>query len=177
LREKLYLKVFIMKVFFSITLLTLVSCGDIVDPGPQHLNLPDTRPVVARWNPEILSVNPLEIHLSETFYLLFEKADEDENGYNPIEQMAYIWNQSHPGITFFELPFLQSEAKEYQSLQEYRDDEMGIYGSKNWFEELNPSALGITQFYGVRRNIGTELESIELTHADIILNLRDKWAI
>ena len=126
---------------------------------------------------------PLEIRFSTKYLDWFEQLGENENPLNPIEQMAQVWNLGHPDIDFFSLPFISTEEKDYLELKEYRDDEwytgwcnltqMGIYASSNWFPGLTSGSLGITQFFGVRKNRGTESEYIELVHADIILNFRD----
>ena len=49
---------------------------------------------------------------------------------------------------------------------------MGIYTADNWFDEISPFTLGITQFFGYKVNGGTAYEYIEMLHADIIINTK-----
>ena len=110
----------------------------------------------AKWSTGVLS-SGIDIKISSDFNPLFDVADNDGSGHNLFIQMMKQWNSSTNLYTF----------------SSYYDSEMGIYKSTNWFSNVSNQALAVTQFYGIRRNVGSATEYIELTHADIILNYRD----
>jgi hypothetical protein len=104
----------------------------------------------------------------------FVGADNDADGHNPVDQMLKAWNASNGSLTFFQVPATQVANREYANIKQYENDgEQGIYKSPNWFTDVDSRALAVTQYRGIRRNIGTSSEYVELTHADIILNYRD----
>jgi len=160
----------VLSKLFLLSLFCIISCGDIVDEAPASLNIPKK---VSRWDLERIKSESLDIRMSEEFYEFFAKKDEDKNGFNPIEQMAHTWNMAHPELDFYSLPFIRTEEKAYAELKEYRDDEMGIYLSRDWFEGHSSASLGITQFWAKRFNEGKANEYLMLVHADIIINFRD----
>lgn len=141
------------------------------EPAP-----PPPKPVAFRWNIEKLKSNPLEIKLGKNLREVLKKFIMDNKEYNPIEQMGEIWNQGHPEIKFFNLPFGESTIdtdKDYDDLELYLDDELGIYASYKWYKDLSKDSLGVTQFFGRRVNAGTDKEYFEIAHADTIFNFRD----
>lgn len=56
------------------------------------------------------------------------------------------------------------------NLNSYYDDTMGIYKLTSWPGELPATALAVTQIFGLRKNIGSSSERIEIQHADILVN-------
>lgn len=95
-------------------------------------------------------------------------------GLNPLEQMAKQWNDPVAGSkTLITVPFPAAATTGYTSTSSFRDSEIGIYKSYNWFANVSSSALAITQFYGVVTSSPGLGQYIELTHADIIVNYRD----
>ncbi len=156
----------------TLFLIPLVSCGDIEDPTPQNTYIPTTY-LRARWNIEKLKEAPLEIYLSEQLIDLLPIEGENKVGLNLIEQMAELWNLGHPDLDFFGLPFIRSENKVYTNLNDFLDDEIGIYPSYGWYKSLSKRSLGITQFFGKRINLANGKQYIELVHADIIINFKD----
>ncbi|MCK5072622.1 MAG: matrixin family metalloprotease [Bacteriovoracaceae bacterium] len=90
-----------------------------------------------------------------------------------FETLAGQWDDSHPDYDFFNYPATEVANKDTGNLDDYYDGEMGIYKSTTWFNEISSNALGITQFFAIRRNAGTSSEFLELVHVDIIMNYRD----
>jgi hypothetical protein len=78
------------------------------------------------------------------------------------------WNNATTQFTFFNI--LSGPNREFSNLDDYNDDEMGIYKINTWFSGVSTSALAITQYFAIRRNSGTASEYLELTHADILFN-------
>lgn len=95
-----------------------------------------------------------------------------DNGVFGHTVMAQAWNEALPSKLFFSLPMPVTPNREKTQLIHYFDDEMGIYKSVNWFSEVGPQALAITQFFGLRKQ-SAQGEYIELQHADVILNYKD----
>ena len=50
------------------------------------------------------------------------------------------------------------------------DGEFGIYKAIDWHTQLPSTALAVTQIFGVRQNLGTPSEFIEIVEGDIIIN-------
>lgn len=86
-----------------------------------------------------------------------------------IKAMGANWKTTGSNAPMFEWSE-NVTAPVYDNLLQYRDNVNGIYIIEKWFNELSPFALGITQFFGVKMNIGTVNEYIKITHADILLN-------
>jgi hypothetical protein len=59
------------------------------------------------------------------------------------------------------------------NLNSFQDDVMGIYKVTAWPSDLPQTALAVTQIFGIRRNIGSSSEIIEMTHADILVNYQN----
>ncbi len=100
----------------------------------------------------------------------FTAADDDASGDNPVGQMMKHWNNTGT-YTFFQVPSSTIANVEHTDVSNYiNDGEMGIYLHSTWFPNISSSALAITQYSGVRRQVGWPTEWVELTHADIIVN-------
>ncbi len=116
---------------------------------------------------------PLEVHISDSY-----TADEA----TIIETMGENWEigsgkEGNP-LDFFDFSFGGYDNREYPTLDEfYRESganiELGIYKSSNWNWGLSSRTLGVTQYIGYWKNVGTSAEHIQITHADIIINDRD----
>jgi hypothetical protein len=100
-------------------------------------------------------------------------ASLDADGYNPLEQMAKVWNTAVSPKTLIALPFPQASTTGYSDTGSFRDGEIGIYKSHTWFSNVSSSALAITQFYGTVTSSAGMGQYIQLSHADIIVNYRD----
>lgn len=87
--------------------------------------------------------------------------DATEN--NLIVSMGNSWETAASGLNFFN--FGTTTNKDYANLDDFYDGEMGIYKSSNWFHQVSPTALAITQYFGYRSG-----SFISLVHADIIVN-------
>ncbi|MFA6235770.1 MAG: matrixin family metalloprotease [Bacteriovorax sp.] len=117
--------------------------------------------------------SPLNLKMSADFSTDYTNADL-VGGLNPLEQMAKAWNDSvTPTTSFFQLPFAATATSGFAELSDFRDSELGIYKSFNWFPNVSSNALAITLFYGVVRSDASLGTFIDLTHADIIINYRD----
>lgn len=156
-------------------ILILSSCGQPKsDPQLSALGatpFPSTG-IPVKWGPSSLS-SPLDIGIAQTFLDDFSPAQNDGSGHNLFEQMMKEWDGAISGTQFLKVPATTLSNNSYTSLNQYRDSEMGIYKSPTWFDNVPSSALAVTQFFGVRVNVGQPDEYIQLTHADIIVNYRD----
>lgn len=125
--------------------------------------------VIGKWNNSSL---PLNLKISSAF-----SGDSNDshkvNGLNPLEQMAKVWNDAVPSKTLIQVPFPIAATTGYSSTSSYKDGEIGIYKSPNWFSNVSSNALAITQFYGVVTESAGLGTYIQLTHGDIIVNYRD----
>ena len=125
--------------------------------------------IIGKWSPSSL---PLNLKMSTSFHdelLYIDKIGD----LNVMEQMAKIWNDTVESKTLIKVPFSPTAVDGYASTSSFRDGEIGIYKSVNWFSNVSANALAITQFYGVitqAPGIGTY---IQLSHGDIIVNYRD----
>jgi hypothetical protein len=155
---------------FIIFIFLLISCN------PKEKTTQDNArpPSLYKWNSEGLLESPLNIVLAEEFLPLMANEEQDTSGLNAIELMAKKWDDAHPILDFFSLPFTVGQNRIYTNLDDYLEDgEIGIYFSKGWWRELSPSALAVTQFWGLRKNAGTPDEYLELVHGDILVNFSD----
>jgi hypothetical protein len=110
----------------------------------------------ARWpNYEF----PLNIKISSLF-----TAQEQVS----LEEAANQWENINP---LLETPLFSfqslSEKNTYTNLDDFYDDEFGIY-----FSEINSSVLAFTQYFGYRKS-DARGQYVELVHADIVFNFRD----
>ncbi len=125
---------------------------------------------IGKWDNVFL---PLNLKISSDFNGDFTNADL-VNGLNPLEQMAKAWNDAvSTGPQLLQLPFETTSSTGPSSLNGFRDNELGIYKSFNWFSNISSNALAVTQFYGILNSNGNLGTYINLTHADIIINYRD----
>ena len=158
-----------MKLHFLIFLLfsLLLSCKseDVVPNKVAQTEQNQQAPrkmSVGRWK---TSKFPIEVTLDKNFTV---------EEVVLIEDMAQIWIDGYDNnFEFFSLPFQSDEIQNYENLGEYLDEVQGIYKNDQWFANVDPFALAITQFFGYRNAPGSENEFIDLVHADIILNTRN----
>ncbi|MBG09024.1 MAG: hypothetical protein CME68_09720 [Halobacteriovoraceae bacterium] len=125
---------------------------------------------IMRWNIESL---PLQLRFSEDFQNDFLEKDQPREGLNTLDKMLVNWDKSIINKKIFNIPAQFAENRNYETLHEFNDDEIGVYKSYKWFDDLPDGVLAITQYFGLRRNKGTSSEYLELIHADIIFNYRD----
>ncbi len=157
-----------MKILFF--LLLVLSCN----PKEKTTQESTKAPIYYRWDTAKLQETPLNIVLAQDFLPVINTEEADASGLNPIELMAQKWNLAHPSFEFYSLPFTVGSNKIFTNLDDYLEDhEIGIYYSQEWYRELSPNSLAVTQFNGVRKNVGTSEEYFEMNHADILVNFRD----
>lgn len=164
-----------MKSLSGLTLFTLLVLSSCKQSGneSQSSGTPSIRPGVCTIGKWTNLSSPLNLKISSEFNSDFSNADLVA-GLNPLEQMAKAWNDSvSPGMTLFQLPFGVTNTTGSSSLTNFRDGELGVYKSYDWFSNVSSNALAITQFYGIVRASGSLGTYIDLTHADIIINYRD----
>lgn len=166
------------KAFFLLLFcLILSSCKtqyETVTRLPTVTSSPFSRPssLKARWDLDSLKTTPLQLKISDDVLNEFYPAD-DINGVNPVEQMMNQWEDTLNYVNLFQHPAITTTEKNYNSLTDFYDNELGIYKSNEWYSEAGSGALAITQYYGYRVNKDTPSEYLEIVHADIILNFRD----
>ncbi len=100
-------------------------------------------------------------------------SEDITNQFNPSigTQMMERWNNAINGIVFFRTPSLNLTNQEYPDHESYLNDgEFGIYWHSTWFADISTSVLAITTFRGIRRQIETANEWVEIIHADIVVN-------
>ncbi|MBT7610884.1 MAG: matrixin family metalloprotease [Bacteriovoracaceae bacterium] len=165
----------LIPLFISSLLLLVVGCGEPKgDPNVSALggNPFTTEGIPVRWG-DTQIISPLDLGITQAFLEEFTPAQNDGLGHNLFEQMMKEWDGGMGSIDFLKVPATTLTNNSYTSLNQYRDSELGIYKSLNWFNNVSNGALAITQFFGVRINAGTADEYLQLTHADIIVNYRD----
>lgn len=123
----------------------------------------DSTPQSSRWN---ISQNPFPLQMNiSTDFSSNETAD--------IRSASSNWDSAvGGGINFMDdsnSTALRRNINTYD-LAAYQDSEFGIYKLNNWPGELPSSALAVTQLFGIRKNIGSSSEYIEINHADILVN-------
>lgn len=148
----------------------LSSCGDNMERGQVSLSSEmgggDLQSYRLLWNNSSSSSGgpALNVKISSSFL-----AEEQQIANSMMEE----WNNSHAELKFFNTDQIEiSDNLELSDVTAYKDNELGIYKSQQWFENVSPAALAITQFFGIRRDVGTIAERVELIHADIIVNYR-----
>lgn len=155
--------------FTSIFMLTLLSCKQTTTTTQSALGTTVASScVIGKWSEASL---PLNLKMSSEFTGDYSGADLVA-GLNPLEQMAKVWNTGSTR-TLITVPFAATSTTGYAATNSFRDGEIGIYKSYNWFTSVSSSALAITQFFGVVASSPGLGQYIELTHADIIANYRD----
>lgn len=138
--------------------------------GPSQNGASDSRP--RRWSQSTVN-SKINFVYSTDFTGDFVGSDYDNDNLNPIEQMLANWNEAFGSTPPFIVPANSTSNKEYSDLEDFYDNEMGIYKSESWYSEITSAALAITQYFGTIRNSGSSNEYLELNHADIILNYKD----
>ncbi len=116
------------------------------------------------WDPNKINISPITVYISEDFTI-------DEQIL--IKDMGEKWDNEIPSTNMINFASSTTSNKNYYEIDEYRDNEMGVYKSYDWFPELDSQALAITQYFSILRYPGTPYEYFELIHADIIMNYRD----
>ncbi len=101
---------------------------------------------------------PLTIQIDPYF-------EEDE--YNGITEIGDVWNQA-AGKSLLKFQ-RASDSLQYVDLNSYRDSSLGIHFMEQWFDDLSPHALAVTQFYG-QKIVKDGTEMIKIIHADILIN-------
>lgn len=106
---------------------------------------------------------PINLKISESF------SDEEAGS---IEAMSEKWNNVILNYSFFPTPLMSVPNKNYNRLEDFYDNEFGVYASYDWFDDVSSDSLAVTQFFGTEKNWGDE-KYLEIFHADIIINYRD----
>ena len=156
-----------------ILLFFLFSCGkdgQSLNLDSYHDQSSQLTKKVMRWDTENL---PIKLNFSEDFQNDFLERDHLRESFTTLDEMLVNWDKSIINKKIFNTPAKFTENRNYETLYEFNDDEVGVYKSYKWFEELPDGVLAITQYFGIRRNKGTSSEYLELIHADIIFNYRD----
>ena len=156
--------------FIFLFTLVFAACKKQTTVTQSALGTATSACLIGKWNQSAL---PLAVKMSPEF-----SGDITGSmlvsGLNPLENMAKQWNDPVAATkTLITVPFPVSSLSGYSSTSSFRDSEIGIYKSYNWFSNVSSSALAITQFYGVVTSSAGLGQYIELTHADIIVNYRD----
>lgn len=155
--------------FTALILILASGCKGSSTTTTQNLNAPaGSTCIIGKWSDSYL---PLTLKMSSEFTGDYTNANLVA-GLNPLEQMAKVWNTGSTR-TLITTPFSAAATTGYTGVTSFRDSEIGIYKSYNWFTNVSSSALAITQFYGVVTSNAGLGQYIELTHADIVVNYRD----
>ena len=128
-----------------------------------------------KWSSSSLGSTGLNVFVSEDLINEFNPEDYIDE-LNPIQQMLIEWNNAVPDRILFNIDS-SSDSNAISTDQkvdvvDYNDNIFGIYKHDDWFDDVSPSALAITQFFGKRINPGNSNEYLELIHADIIVNFK-----
>ena len=154
------MKTLLLMSFLAIFISCTPTVSDIGSSRNQRIN-----PLALSYWPAGLATFPLTVNISSSF-------DATEN--TAIQSGATSWSTTvSNNTTFFDTN--GTVAEKGGSLNSYSDSSMGVYKITSWPSELPGSALAVTQIFGLRRNIGTASEAIEITHADILVNY-DDWS-
>lgn len=125
--------------------------------------------LIGKWSDSRL---PLSIKMSSDFSGDIMPAHM-VGGLNPLEQMAKVWNVAAAPKTLMTVPFPIAASTGYADTSSFRDGEIGIYKTRQWFSGVSSGAIAITQFYGVVTSSPGLGQYIDLTHADIMVNYDD----
>jgi hypothetical protein len=129
--------------------------GDLRSSNGQSANA-----LAPSYWPNAASAFPLNVRLSTSF-----SGQESDS----IKASANSWSTAVSNKeTFFTTA--TSTGEKGSSLGSYNDGLLGVYKLTSWPAELEPSALAVTQLFGIRKNIGSSNEAIEISHADILVN-------
>jgi len=153
-------------ILFVSLLLTACNSDDLPSPnsitpsGSDSQNTSTGTEVPAKWPS---SSFPLVIGISEDF------TDGERSDF---EAMGDKWEAAgNFEADFFEYKAASVSNRDLQSIEDYYDDEMGIYKNSKWYANGGERALAITQFFFLFVDRGGPNEHFELTHSDIILNV------
>ena len=162
------MKYFRLTIFLC--LLQIVNARKIINTDQAVTMLPAAPPP----RPQTTSLTTEAKWINSNLPLTVEVASELSDYFTLIQDMAIEWKLAgNSELDFFYInPSLVSN-KDLAILSDYLDGEIGIYKSTNWFSEISPFAIAITQYWGYRKNVGTANEYIELSHADLILNYKN----
>jgi hypothetical protein len=167
------MKLLVQIIFFSLILISCNQQDKTVTTMPSGIKISLNTNNSSKWSNNSLQ-NGLELKMASNFLFLFSEKDYI-NGLSPIDEMAANWNNSISEVILFKVPSETTSNKRYPNLVDYRDNEMGVYLIDDWFNELSPAALAITQFFGITKNKGTNEEYLELIHADILINTEQHY--
>ncbi len=89
-----------------------------------------------------------------------------------LRNAATAWTtHAGNGTSFFSIPStLVADKGNTTNLDSLLDRQFGVYKATQWNRELDPNALAVTQIFGVRQNMGSSSEYVEIVDADIIIN-------
>lgn len=116
---------------------------------------------------------PLNVYISEDFETDFTGFYTPGSDKNPFEEVQEKWEAAVPGKDLFTLGLNTVTNYAPNDMDGFDDNEIGIYKSYTWYNDISSDALAVTQFYAYRRNTGSSSEHLEMIHADITLNYRD----
>jgi hypothetical protein len=104
---------------------------------------------------------PKQIFLSHEF----SNAEATE-----LTDAVVSWN-THGTYTFSTVSSTKvNDRSSVNNLNSLFDGEFGIYKAVNWHPQLPSTALAVTQIFGVRQNVGTASEFVEIVEGDILIN-------
>ena len=112
------------------------------------------------WNGGVARL-PLRLDISSDF-----SVDETQ----AIVETGNQWSTSIQNKAQLLDTSINTAEKNTTNLNAYYDDTMGVYKLTTWPSELPGTALAVTQIFGLRKNIGSSSERIEIQHADILVN-------
>jgi hypothetical protein len=130
--------------------------------GNNKQTIPEPTQYHVYWNAIDL---PLALKISSDF---------DPQEITLIEDAASEWSLAiDQELNFFQIPLDETPNKDLNNLDLYRDNEIGMYKSYQWFEGIGSYVLALTQYFGFKN--GNE---VSLIHGDIVFNYRDHdWSL
>nr|BDT28777.1 matrixin family metalloprotease [Bacteriovorax sp. HI3] len=156
--------------FLSLFTLLFAACKKQTTTSQSALGSSGSACLIGKWSDSSL---PLTLKMSSDFSGDIT-AGMMVGGLNPLEQMAKVWNDAVGGSkTLITVPFPITNNSGYSTTSAFRDSEIGIYKSPQWFSNVQTNVIAITQYYGVVTSSAGLGQYVQLTHADIIVNYRD----
>ena len=135
-------------------MIALTGCGsptELTDYSARGVSSSNTP---SKWSDSDL---PLQLMISSDF-------DSDESV--AIGDMASKWTSAANSSTnFIESYDASAATNNYSNLDDYNDGVVGVYKVDNWYDDLPPTALAVTQIFG--SFVGSQ---IRIDHADILIN-------
>ncbi|MCB9092039.1 MAG: matrixin family metalloprotease [Halobacteriovoraceae bacterium] len=108
---------------------------------------------------------PLQLKVSNSF---------STQEYDSIVDMAGEWYAATDNqLEFFDVDTSLTSNIMYADTNDYNDSVLGVYKLSVWPADFPETALAVTQIFGIRKNVGTASEYIQITHADILINEED----